>query len=186
MTTDVETPPQKRKVSDLLIGRPLETRTLAHQVVSKKVGLAVFASDAISSTAYATEEILVILALAGAVALGLSLPIAIAIAILLVIVTISYRQTIFAYPNGGGAYIVARENLGETAALVAGSALLTDYVLTVAVSISSGVAQIISAFPELAPFRVVMAVSIIALVTLINLRGVRESGAVFALSLIHI
>ena len=180
MTTDVETPPQKRKVSDLLIGRPLETRTLAHQVVSKKVGLAVFASDAISSTAYATEEILVILALAGAVALGLSLPIAIAIAILLVIVTISYRQTIFAYPNGGGAYIVARENLGETAALVAGSALLTDYVLTVAVSISSGVAQIISAFPDLAPFRVVMAVSIIALVTLINLRGVRESGAVFA------
>ena len=180
MTTDVETPPQKRKVSDLLIGRPLETRTLAHQVVSKKVGLAVFASDAISSTAYATEEILVILALAGSVALGLSLPIAIAIAILLVIVTISYRQTIFAYPNGGGAYIVARENLGETAALVAGSALLTDYVLTVAVSISSGVAQIISAFPDLAPFRVVMAVSIIALVTLINLRGVRESGAVFA------
>ena len=180
MTTDVETPPQKRKVSDLLIGRPLETRPLAHQVVSKKVGLAVFASDAISSTAYATEEILVILALAGSVALGLSLPIAIAIAILLVIVTISYRQTIFAYPNGGGAYIVARENLGETAALVAGSALLTDYVLTVAVSISSGVAQIISAFPDLAPFRVVMAVSIIALVTLINLRGVRESGAVFA------
>ena len=180
MTTDVQTPPEKRKVSDLLIGRPLETRTLAHQVVSKKVGLAVFASDAISSTAYATEEILVILALAGSVALGLSIPIAVAIAILLVIVTISYRQTIYAYPNGGGAYIVARENLGETAALVAGSALLTDYVLTVAVSISSGVAQIISAFPELAPFRVVLAVAIIAFVTLINLRGVRESGAVFA------
>ena len=180
MTTDVQTPPEKRKVSDLLIGRPLETRTLAHQVVSKKVGLAVFASDAISSTAYATEEILVILALAGSVALGLSIPIAVAIAILLVIVTISYRQTIYAYPNGGGAYIVARENLGETAALVAGSALLTDYVLTVAVSISSGVAQVISAFPELAPFRVVLAVAIIAFVTLINLRGVRESGAVFA------
>ena len=180
MTTDVQTPPEKRKVSDLLIGRPLETRTLAHQVVSKKVGLAVFASDAISSTAYATEEILVILALAGSVALGLSIPIAVAIAILLVIVTISYRQTIYAYPNGGGAYIVARENLGETAALVAGSALLTDYVLTVAVSISSGVAQIISAFPEMAPFRVALAVAIIGFVTLINLRGVRESGAVFA------
>ncbi|MBK7218444.1 MAG: APC family permease [Candidatus Promineofilum sp.] len=180
-TTTATTPaPKRAKLSDLLIGRPLETRSLAHQVVSKKVGLAVFASDAISSTAYATEEILVILALAGSVALGLSLPIAIAIAILLTIVTISYRQTIFAYPNGGGAYIVARENLGEKAALVAGSALLTDYVLTVAVSISSGVAQIISAFPDLAPFRVVMAVAIIAFVTLINLRGVRESGAVFA------
>ena len=107
-TTTATTPAPKRpKLSDLLIGRPLETRSLAHQVVSKKVGLAVFASDAISSTAYATEEILVILALAGSVALGLSLPIAIAIAILLTIVTISYRQTIFAYPNGGGAYIVA-------------------------------------------------------------------------------
>jgi amino acid transporter len=151
-------------------------------VISKKVGLAVFASDAISSTAYATEEILVILALTGTMAyLGLSVPIAIAISVLLIIVTISYRQTIFAYPNGGGAYIVARENLGETAALVAGSALLTDYVLTVAVSISSGVAQIVSAFPNLAPFRVAMAVGIIGLVTIVNLRGVKESGTVFAI-----
>jgi amino acid transporter len=170
------------KLSDLLIGRPLETRTLAHQVVSNKVGLAVFASDAISSTAYATEEILVILALAGSMAyLGLSIPIAIAIGVLLVIVTISYRQTIFAYPNGGGAYIVARDNLGETAAQVAGAALLTDYILTVAVSISSGVAQITSAFPALLPYRVVMAVGIIALVTIVNLRGVKESGAVFSI-----
>jgi hypothetical protein len=106
----IEIPARRRvKLSDLLIGRPLETRTLAHQVVSKKVGLAVFASDAISSTAYATEEILVVLALLGSMAyLGLSIPIAIAICVLLVIVTISYRQTIFAYPNGGGAYIVAR------------------------------------------------------------------------------
>lgn len=177
-----QTPPSKRQnLSSLLIGRPLETRTLAHQVISNKVGLAVFASDAISSTAYATEEILVILALTGTMAyLGLSVPIAIAISILLIIVTVSYRQTIFAYPNGGGAYIVARENLGETAALVAGSALLTDYVLTVAVSISSGVAQIISAFPSLTDFRVPMAVGIIAFVTLMNLRGVRESGTVFA------
>ncbi len=182
MSTETQPSVPKRSVSEVLIGRPLETRTLAHQVVSKKVGLAVFASDAISSTAYATEEILVILALTGTVAyLGLAVPIALAIAVLLVIVTISYRQTIFAYPNGGGAYIVARENLGQTAALVAGSALLTDYVLTVAVSISSGVAQIISAFPELAPFRVAMAVGIIAFVTIINLRGVRESGAIFAI-----
>jgi len=178
-----QTPPSTRQnLSSLLIGRPLETRTLAHQVISNKVGLAVFASDAISSTAYATEEILVILALTGTMAyLGLSVPIAIAISVLLIIVTISYRQTIFAYPNGGGAYIVARENLGETAALVAGSALLTDYVLTVAVSTSSGVAQIISAFPSLADFRVPMAVGIIAFVTLMNLRGVRESGTIFAI-----
>ncbi len=178
-----QTPPSTRQnLSSLLIGRPLETRTLAHQVISNKVGLAVFASDAISSTAYATEEILVILALTGTMAyLGLSVPIAIAISVLLIIVTISYRQTIFAYPNGGGAYIVARENLGETAALVAGSALLTDYVLTVAVSTSSGVAQIISAFPSLADFRVPIAVGIIAFVTLMNLRGVRESGTIFAI-----
>ena len=150
---------KRLSLSHLLIGRPLETRILAHQVVSKKVGLAVFASDAISSTAYATEEILVILALLGSMAyLGLSVPIAIAISILLIIVTISYRQTIYAYPNGGGAYIVARDNLGEVAAQVAGAALLTDYILTVAVSISSGVAQITSAFPALLPYRVPMAV----------------------------
>ena len=181
-TTSLPNPTRKRvNLSNLLIGRPLETHSLAHQVVSKKVGLAVFASDAISSTAYATEEILVILALTGSLAyLGLSLPIAVAIGILLVIVTISYRQTIFAYPNGGGAYIVARDNLGEVAAQVAGAALLTDYILTVAVSISSGVAQIVSAFPELATYRVVIAVSVIAIMTVVNLRGVRESGAIFA------
>ncbi|MBP6786439.1 MAG: APC family permease [Candidatus Promineofilum sp.] len=172
----------RKHLSNLLIGRPLDSRSLAHQVVSNKVGLAVFASDAISSTAYATEEILVILAMAGSMAyFGLALPIALAIGLLLIVVTISYRQTIFAYPNGGGAYIVARENLGETAALVAGAALLTDYILTVAVSISSGVAQITSAFPGLLPFKVVIAVSVIALITIINLRGVKESGAVFSI-----
>ena len=184
-STASETPEPKgvrKHLSNLLIGRPLETRTLAHQVVSNKVGLAVFASDAISSTAYATEEILVILAMAGSAAyFGLSLPIALAIAVLLVIVTISYRQTIFAYPNGGGAYIVARDNLGETAALVAAAALLTDYILTVAVSISSGVAQIVSAFPDIAPWRVPLAVGIIGFITIINLRGVKESGAVFSI-----
>src|SRR5512134_2386913 len=171
---------KRPKLSNLLIGRPLETRSLAHQVVSKKVGLAVFASDAISSTAYATEEILVILALTGSLAyLGLSVPIAIAIGILLIIVTISYRQTIFAYPNGGGAYIVARDNLGEVAAQVAGAALLTDYILTVAVSVSSGVEQITSAFQELIPYRVEMAVGVIILMTVVNLRGVKESGRIF-------
>jgi amino acid transporter len=166
-----------------LIGKPLETKALPHQTISRVVGLAVFASDALSSTAYATEEILIILALAGtgAATLGLSIPISIAIAILLVIVTISYRQTIFAYPNGGGAYIVARDNLGELPAQIAGAALLTDYILTVAVSISSGVAQITSGFPDLLPYRVQLAIGVIVAMTIVNLRGVKESGRVFAI-----
>src|SRR5688572_2861743 len=166
----------------LLIGKPLETKDLAHQSISKKVGLAVFASDALSSTAYATEEILIILALAGggAALFSLSIPLATAIAVLLIIVTISYRQTIFAYPNGGGAYIVARDNLGELPAQIAGAALLTDYILTVAVSISAGVAQITSAFPGLFDFRVAIAVGVIILMTVVNLRGVKESGRIFA------
>src|SRR5574341_749061 len=169
-------------LSHLLIGRPLETQALPHQRVSKKVGLAVFASDALSSTAYATEEILLILALAGAGAatLSLSLPIAGAIAVLLSFVTLSYRQTIFAYPNGGGAYIVARDNLGELPAQIAGAALLTDYILTVAVSISSGVAQITSGLPALYPFRVEIAVGVILVMMVVNLRGVKESGSIFA------
>jgi amino acid transporter len=171
-----------QKIHDFLIGSPLQTQDLPHQTVSKKVGLAVFASDALSSTAYATDEILLYLGMTGlaAVALSLSLPIALAIAVLLVIVTISYRQTIFAYPNGGGAYIVARDNLGEHTAQVAGAALLTDYILTVAVSISSGVAQIASAFPVLNPYRVLIALGLIGFITLINLRGVKESGAIFS------
>jgi amino acid transporter len=179
--------PLKRKtqhlsLSRLLIGRPLDTQELVHQHVNKAIGLAVFASDALSSTAYATEEILLILALAGggAAVLGLSIPIAVAIAVLLTIVTISYRQTIYAYPNGGGAYIVARDNLGELAAQVAGAALLTDYILTVAVSISAGVAQITSAVPALLPFRVQLALVVIFGMTVVNLRGVRESGSIFA------
>lgn len=172
----------------ILIGRPLETKDLPHQAINKKIGLAVFASDALSSTAYASEEILIILALAAGTTwaaasgqiLGLSLPIAIGIAILLAIVTISYRQTIYAYPNGGGAYIVARDNLGELPAQIAGAALLTDYILTVSVSVSSGVAQITSAFPGLLPFRVEIAVGVIILMTIVNLRGVKESGQIFA------
>jgi amino acid transporter len=171
------------KLSRLLIGKPLATHDLPHQTVSKPIGLAIFASDALSSTAYATEEIFLVLALAGtgSAILGLSIPIAVAIALLLVIVTISYRQTIFAYPNGGGAYIVARDNLGEVAAQVAGAALMTDYILTVAVSTSSGVAQITSAFPALFPFRVEVVLVVIALITIINLRGVRESGSIFSI-----
>lgn len=165
----------------LLIGRPLATEDLPQQAVSRFVGLAVFASDALSSTAYATEEILLILAFAGSAFLGISLPIAIAIVALLVIVTLSYRQTIYAYPNGGGAYIVARDNLGELPAQIAGAALLTDYILTVAVSISSGTAQIASAIPALQAYRVEFAVGVIILMTVLNLRGVKESGRIFAI-----
>jgi amino acid transporter len=164
-----------------LIGRPLATADAPHQTIGKAVGLAVFASDALSSTAYATQEILVILAVAGAAAYGLIVPISIAIVALLAIVTISYQQTIHAYPGGGGAYIVARDNLGELPAQTAGAALLTDYILTVAVSVSSGVAQIASAVPALAPYRVEIAVALVMLIMLINLRGVKESGSIFAI-----
>jgi amino acid transporter len=178
-SSDANTP--RRSWLSWLIGRPLPTEAAPHQTISKKVGLAVFSSDAISSTAYATDEILIVLALAGATAMAFSLPIAIAIAILLAILTISYRQTIQAYPSGGGAYIVSRDNLGENAAQVAGAALLTDYILTVAVSISSGVAQITSAFPQLYEWRVPLALGFIGFMTVVNLRGVKESGAAFAI-----
>jgi amino acid transporter len=164
-----------------LIGRPLATADAPHQTIRKFVGLAVFASDALSSTAYATQEILVILAAAGAAAFGYAFPISLAIVGLLVIVTLSYEQTIHAYPGGGGAYIVARDNLGEAPAQTAGAALLTDYILTVAVSVSSGVAQIASAYPGLFPYRVWIAVGLVLFIMLINLRGVKESGAAFAL-----
>ncbi|HET7292990.1 MAG TPA: APC family permease [Vicinamibacteria bacterium] len=144
------------------------------------MGLAVFASDALSSTAYATQEILVVLALAGTAAFHHALPISVAIVALLSIVTLSYRQTIHAYPGGGGAYVVARDNLGELPAQVAGAALLTDYILTVAVSVSSGVAQIASAFPIVYAHRVAVSVACVLLVGFVNLRGVKESGKVFA------
>ncbi len=171
---------EKRSVAHLLFGRPLATRDLPHQSISNFVGLAVFASDALSSTAYATEEILVVLVVAAGSHFDLSVPIAGAIALLLVIVTLSYRQTIHAYPNGGGAYIVARDNLGELPAQIAGAALLTDYVLTVAVSISSGVAQIASGIPGLQDYRVEISLLVIIVITVVNLRGVKESGRIFA------
>ncbi|MFI4942673.1 MAG: APC family permease [Burkholderiales bacterium] len=164
-----------------LIGRPLSTADAPHQAIGKAVGLAVFSSDALSSTAYATQEILIILAMAGTAALGWVLPVSAAIVGLLVILTISYEQTIHAYPSGGGAYIVARDNLGDLAAQVAAAALLLDYILTVSVSISSGVAQLTSAFPALYTHRVALAVVLVGFVMLVNLRGVKESGLVFAL-----
>ena len=163
-----------------LLGRPLPTADAPHQAIGKAVGLAVFSSDALSSTAYATQEIMIILAMAGAAALSLVVPISVAIVALLAIVTFSYEQTIHAYPGGGGAYIVARDNLGELPAQVAGAALLMDYILTVAVSISSAVAQVASAFPAVHDHRVALAVAFVALVMIANLRGVKESGALFA------
>jgi len=170
-----------RSLSHWLIGRPLSTADAPHQTIGKRVGLAVFASDALSSTAYATQEILGILSVAGSLAVSYVFPISIAIVVLLLIVTISYEQTIHAYPGGGGAYIVSRDNLGESYAQVAGAALLMDYILTVAVSISSGVAQIVSAYPALDNYRIQIAVAAVFLIMLINLRGVKESGTAFAI-----
>ena len=164
----------------LFVGRPLATEELAHERLSKRIALAVFASDALSSVAYATEAILIALIVAGEVALGYVTPIAIGIALLLMTVAFSYRQTIMAYPQGGGAYIVARENLGTIASLVAAAPLLVSYILTVAVSMSAAVAAITSAVHVLEPYRVELAIGLIGLVTLANLRGVKESGQVFA------
>jgi amino acid transporter len=178
-TPDEYRPP--RSWRSWLIGHPLATADAPHQTIGKLVGLAVFASDALSSTAYASQEILVILALAGTAAFGYAFPISVAIVALLAIVTLSYEQTIHAYPGGGGAYIVARDNLGETPAQIAGAALLTDYILTVAVSVSSGVAQVVSAFPALFPYRVPLAIGLVAFIMVVNLRGVKESGATFAI-----
>src|SRR5262245_29200677 len=165
-----------RTMRSWLLGRPISTADAPHQTIGKVIGLAVFASDALSSTAYASQEILAILIAAGTTAaLQNVFPISIAIVILLAIVAISYEQTIHAYPGGGGAYIVARDNLGELPAQTAGAALLTDYILTVAVSVASGVAQIVSAYPSLFPYRVLISVIAVMLITLINLRGVKES-----------
>jgi amino acid transporter len=165
----------------LFVGRPLATEQLAHERLSKRIALAVFSSDALSSVAYATEAILIALLVGGEQALGFATPISLGIALLLITVAFSYRQTIIAYPQGGGTYIVSRENLGTIPSLVAASALLIDYVLTVAVSMSAAVAAITSAVAILDPYRVELAVALIALVTLANLRGVKESGQIFAI-----
>jgi len=169
----------------LVVGRPLATSEQDHERLPKRIALATFSSDPISSTAYATEEILWVTAVgASSLALGLDrlVPMAVGVALLLVIVVSSYRETIFAYPSGGGAYIVSRENLGATPSLVAGASLLVDYVLTVAVSVSAGVAAILSldAFAGLRGQRVPMTLFFVALLTAANLRGLRESGRIFA------
>jgi amino acid transporter len=164
-----------------LIGRPIPTSQEHHERLRKVVGLPVFASDAISSTAYATEEILIVLVpVAGAASYGYLVPMAGVVVALLTIVVLSYRQTIHAYPSGGGSYIVSRENLGTVPSLVAGSSLLVDYVLTVAVSVAAGVGAITSAFADLRPYRVALCLVAIAIMMLANLRGIREAGALFA------
>ncbi|MEW6545118.1 MAG: APC family permease [Nitrospirota bacterium] len=163
-----------------LVGLPLKTTQAHHERLSKRLALAVFASDPLSSVAYATEEILLILVLAGAAVVSWSIPLSLAIVLLLAIVTMSYRQIIFEYPEGGGAYVVAKSNLGELPGLTAAAALMIDYVLTVAVSIAAGVAAITSALPSLFPHREALCLLAVLLVLVINLRGVRESGKIFA------
>jgi len=170
-----------RQFKRLLVGAPLESTRLAHERLTKVKALAVFSSDLLSSSAYATEEILLILILAGTGAFSASIPIALAIAGLAIIVATSYRQTIRAYPSGGGAYVVAKDNLGTLPGLVAGASLLVDYTLTVAVSVAAGVAAITSAAPALHDERVILGVAFIAALTLGNLRGIRESGTIFAI-----
>jgi amino acid transporter len=168
-----------------LVGDPISSEQAQHERLDKKTALAVFSSDALSSVAYSTEAILLVLLAAGSVAIGYLVPIVAGITVLLVILTLSYRQTIHAYPSGGGAYIVAKDNLGTQPGLVAGAALLVDYILTVAVSVSAGVAAITSAtqgtrLDFLHGHRVALCIVIVVLIAVINLRGVRESGAIFA------
>ncbi|HET7722731.1 MAG TPA: APC family permease, partial [Acidimicrobiales bacterium] len=168
-------------VKRLLVGRPLASADEHHTRLVKVVALAVFASDAISSTAYATEEILhVLVPVAAADALEYLIPLSLIVMGLLVVVAFSYRQTIIAYPSGGGSYVVSKDNLGEKPALVAGASLLVDYVLTVAVSISAGVAAITSASEGLRPYRVELCLGFIVVLAVANLRGLKESGTVFA------
>ena len=169
-----------QQLKSLFLGSPLPTAQSRHERLGRATALAVFASDALSSVAYATEEILLVLILAGTAALSYSVPIGIVITALIAIVVSSYRETIRAYPRGGGAYIVSKENLGVYAGLVAGAALLIDYVLTVAVSVAAGVAAITSALPVLFPYRVWMCVAAVTAIAIANLRGIRESGKIFA------
>jgi len=165
----------------LMIGRALASNRLGETLLPKKLALPVFCSDPISSVAYATEQIVLVLGTAGAASfLGLAAPISLAVAALLAVVVASYRQTCFAYPSGGGAYVVSKENLGRNASLTAAAALLVDYVMTVAVSVVSGVVAITSALPSLAPYAVGLSVGFVVLLAMVNLRGVKESGTAFA------
>lgn len=169
------------QIKRVLLGKPIASADEKHQRLNIPMALAVFSSDAISSVAYATEEILIVMVIAGTAGLGYSVPIAITISILFAIVTLSYRQTIMAYPGGGGSYIVAKDNLGTFPGLIAAASLLTDYILTVAVSTSSGVAAITSAFPSLYQHTVLICIGCVIVVVLANLRGAKESGSIFSI-----
>ncbi|MDH5320529.1 MAG: APC family permease, partial [Nitrospira sp.] len=164
-----------------LVGDPLKTAQARHERLSKTIALAIFSSNAISSVAYATEEILLVLVLAGTAAIAWSIPVSLAILFLVLVLTISYRQIIYEYPEGGGAYIVARSNLGDRPALVAAAALMIDYVLTVAVSVAAGIAALTSAIPSLFIHREALGLVAILFIIMVNLRGVRESGKFFAI-----
>jgi amino acid transporter len=168
------------QIKRLLVGEPIPSHLALHERLSKITGLAVLSSDALSSVAYATEAIFLVLLMAGRAALGYAIPISLLIATLLLIVVFSYRQTIHAYPNGGGAYIVAKENIGQGAGLVAAAALLIDYTLTVSVSIAAGVAAVTSALPQFHLHRVELGLVFLVILTVGNLRGIRESGQIFS------
>src|SRR6266478_6304308 len=170
-------------IKRVLIGAPLTTAQAEHERLTKFKALAVLSSDAISSVAYATEAILISLVAAGSSHLGLTLPISFAIVGLLAIVAISYRQTIPAYPNGGGSYIVAKDNLGTLPGLIAAASLMIDYVLTVSVSVAAGVQALATLFPVLSPTIdvIIIDVVLVIVITIVNLRGVRESGSIFAI-----
>ena len=168
-----------KPIKRILIGEPFPTRAEIHERLDNIRALAIFASDPISSNAYATEAIMTTLIILGSGALNLTLPIAMAITVLVALVIFSYSQTIMHYPMGGGSYMVSKDNLGVMPSLFAASALLIDYILTVSVSVSAGVRAISSAFPAVHDYRVVIAVGVIAFITLLNLRGIRESGSVW-------
>jgi len=170
----------KFSLKRILIGRPLKSTELGEQKLNKMKALAILSSDALSSVAYGPEQILIVLMTLGAAAYWYSIPIAVFVVVLLVALILSYRQVIFAYPHGGGAYVVSRENLGVNAGLVSGASLLVDYILTVAVSVSAGTDAITSAFPALHAYSVEMSVLFVIILTVINLRGITESASVLA------
>jgi amino acid transporter len=167
-------------IKRLLIGRPLKSKELGEQKLNKTKALAILSSDALSSVAYGPEQILIVLVTIGAAAYWYSIPIAIGVLILLTALILSYRQIIFAYPHGGGAYVVSKSNLGENSGLIAGGSLLVDYILTVAVSVSAGTDAITSAFPTLHNYNVEIAIVFVIFITILNLRGVTESASILA------
>src|SRR5438552_6015865 len=177
----LERPERLDALKRVLVGRPRSSAEIGETLLSKKLALPIFASDPLSSVAYATEAALVVLVAASATAAHLVIPVSIAIAAVLGIVVLSYTQTVQAYETSGGAYVVAKENLGTLPSLIAAAALLVDYVLTVAVSVAAGVLAITSTAPSLAAHKVGISLLFVVLLTVVNLRGVRESGIAFAL-----